>query len=189
MLHRFVVAMLCTSLALTGCAASDATPNGATSDRAAEIGAVVSHEFIVVPTAKRQAFPIWSGRTLAGAAWSTTALGGRVSVVNFWASWCYPCTEEWPELQQAAAVNPAVPFIGVNTWDKVPDAAAFAKEAGARYPLVFDDQGVLIGALTGVPNDSLPMTLVIDTAGRVAAWRTGATTAAALQRAIDAVQS
>ena len=48
------------------------------------------------------ALPPFSGETLDGAAFSSSQLAGRPTVVNVWASWCPTCVDEHPVLLEAA---------------------------------------------------------------------------------------
>ena len=61
---------------------------------------------------------------------------GKGVVLNFWASWCYPCRKEIPILQsvwqQYQYHNIVV--LGVNVWDKQADALDFLNEVGVTYP-------------------------------------------------------
>jgi cytochrome c biogenesis protein CcmG/thiol:disulfide interchange protein DsbE len=60
---------------------------------------------------------------------------GKPVVVNFWASWCGPCAEEAPLLQDAARRNAdRFTFIGVNVQDVDADAQAFMRKYGITYP-------------------------------------------------------
>ena len=65
---------------------------------------------------------------------------GRPVIVNFWASWCVPCVEEFPILAQAieehADIGLAV--IGIVYRDRSEAARAFADELHATWPLAMD---------------------------------------------------
>jgi cytochrome c biogenesis protein CcmG, thiol:disulfide interchange protein DsbE len=51
-------------------------------------------------------------------------LRGRVVLLNFWASWCAPCLEELPSLEQLQQDLPQVQIVAVSTDD---DAAAYER--------------------------------------------------------------
>lgn len=62
-------------------------------------------------------------------------LRGQVVVVNFWASWCVPCRDEAPFLEQAwrQYKDRGVVFIGVNYVDSETPAKAYLKEFDITY--------------------------------------------------------
>ncbi len=68
---------------------------------------------------------------------------GRVTVVNFWASWCPPCRAEHPVLKKMAADG--VRVAGVNMRDDAEKAAAYLAEEGNPFLGVgFDPKGVTV---------------------------------------------
>ena len=84
---------------------------------------------------------------------------GKWVLVNFWASWCIPCRDEAPELQQFQDEHGGKNFtvVGIDTQDISDDGSKFAKEYGLSYPLLHDgngDNGNEFGT-TGVPENYL----------------------------------
>ena len=107
----------------------------------------------------------------AGTAVDPARLGGRPTVVNLWASWCTPCREEMPMLQQThARTQGKVQFLGVNTKDRPDWAAEFLAEVQVSYPEVVDTGGQLLAA---VRSPGLPVTIVLDRDGHVAGQQVG----------------
>lgn len=107
------------------------------------------------------------------------ALRGTPVVLNFWASWCIPCRQEAPALEQAwrAARPRGVLFLGLNMQDLTDDARAFARSVGMDYPSVRDRSNEVAreyGA-TGIPE-----TFFIDRRGRIVGHVVGAVTTAQL---------
>jgi cytochrome c biogenesis protein CcmG, thiol:disulfide interchange protein DsbE len=99
------------------------------------------------------------------------SLRGKVVVLNFWASWCFPCKEEAPALAAAAKRwGKDVVVLGVDGNDPVGDARAFARKYGLNYPLVHDNRNVTSPkyGLTG-----LPETFFIDRSGKLVVHVTG----------------
>ena len=100
-----------------------------------------------------------------GSVIDTTALGGRPTLVNLWASWCGPCQREMPALQRAYQHYQAkVSFLGVDTTDERASAEDFLATIGIHYPQVSDTRGDLLHRVGG---PGLPVTLVLDANGAV----------------------
>jgi len=65
---------------------------------------------------------------------SSSLQSGKPVVVNFWASWCGPCADEAPILQDAARrYGDRVTFVGVDVQDLDADAQAFVRKYGITY--------------------------------------------------------
>jgi len=65
---------------------------------------------------------------------------GRPVIVNFWASWCVPCRQEFPLFKDARAGHAAdgLEIIGVVHSDSADSAQRFATDEGATWPLAQD---------------------------------------------------
>jgi cytochrome c biogenesis protein CcmG, thiol:disulfide interchange protein DsbE len=69
---------------------------------------------------------------------------GRPVVLNFWGSWCPPCTEEMPALQAIhRELGDKVRFVGIDEEDTRPAALAFLHRVGVTYPSGFDGDGAV----------------------------------------------
>ncbi len=96
---------------------------------------------------------------------------GTPTVVNLWASWCTPCREELPLMQEFAdSAAGEVQVVGVISKDGVPQADSFATDAGVTFPGAFDGQGRLMAEL-GLAG--LPATYFLDADGTVVHTETG----------------
>jgi thiol-disulfide isomerase/thioredoxin len=94
------------------------------------------------------------------------------TVVNLWASWCPPCREELPVVQQLAqAAGDRLRVLGVVSKDGVPQATSFAADAGATFPTAFDPDGEL---MDGLGIRALPYTYFLAPDGSVAHVEVGA---------------
>jgi cytochrome c biogenesis protein CcmG/thiol:disulfide interchange protein DsbE len=94
------------------------------------------------------------------------SLRGKTVVLNFWATWCGPCKDEMPLLQQSWAQwqRKNVVFVGIDAKDVRSYARSFLKRYGVTYPNVYDGKGSMVGryGVTGFPE-----TFFIDIEGRV----------------------
>lgn len=158
------------------------------SSQSAEAKRLAESEFTIVPEAERTGFPSYSGTTLDGEGWNSAQLSGHVTVVNLWASWCGPCAEEWPALQDAATQYTDVHWLGVNTMDRTSDAKEFLAAQPTSYPHVVDTDASIMSRLHGVPNRTLPVTVILDARARIAAWKSGPVTREQLDRGLAAVR-
>lgn len=120
----------------------------------------------------RQA-PRLSGQDLEGQARDIQELAGDVIVVNAWASWCGPCRDEMPVLEDAHATlgDDGLHVVGLNIRDLPEAAQALVQETGVTFPSVVDTDGKL-AVEWGV--SGMPQTFVVDRHGNIAAHRFGA---------------
>jgi peroxiredoxin len=101
-----------------------------------------------------------------GQAVSLSDLHGQVVMINFWASWCGPCRQEMPLLEQIHQRYEPLGFtlLGVNVEENSSDAKAFLKDRPVSFPILFDpDNGV--SKLYDVV--AMPSTVLIDRQGNV----------------------
>jgi thiol-disulfide isomerase/thioredoxin len=98
--------------------------------------------------------------------------GGKVVLVNFWATWCPPCREEIPELiELKREFKDKMEIVGISEDDDPPASVIkFARAKGMTYPIVMATPE-LIEAYGGVP--ALPTSFLIDTQGRVVQKHSG----------------
>jgi cytochrome c biogenesis protein CcmG, thiol:disulfide interchange protein DsbE len=105
------------------------------------------------------------------------SLRPKAVVVNFWASWCHPCKEEAPHLEQVWREHRdrGVVVLGVDSKDFSKDARRFVRRFDWSFPIVFDGEGNVSKqyGVTGYPE-----TFVIDRQGRVVDALVGAVNSA-----------
>jgi len=118
---------------------------------------------------------------------SSEEWGGRVVVLNFWATWCPPCREEIPMFVDLQALygGRGLQFVGV----AIDDPAAvrdFRDEYMIEYPLLVGGRDA-IGLMTRYGNLAgvLPFSVVIDRTGTIRSRRKGAYTRSELTAIIE----
>jgi cytochrome c biogenesis protein CcmG/thiol:disulfide interchange protein DsbE len=114
-----------------------------------------------------QPAPALSGTALDGTPVDLASLKGKPVIVNFWASWCTPCREEFPLFQKKLAeLGPAdgLEMVGVLYKDQPEPAKAFLHDLGATWPTIEDQDGALAKAWRTV---APPQTYFIDKDGVV----------------------
>jgi cytochrome c biogenesis protein CcmG, thiol:disulfide interchange protein DsbE len=93
---------------------------------------------------------------------------GKPIVLNFWASWCQPCKEELPLLEntwkQMQAEKKDVVFLGIDFQESNSDATSFLQLYGITYLAGLDTDGSIAGKYRVT---SLPQTIFIDRNGTV----------------------
>ena len=80
---------------------------------------------------------------------------GKALVINFFASWCLPCKDEAPILQETweRHRDEGLVVLGIDAQDFRGDGRRFVKRFGLTYPVAFDGKGSTLGrfGLTGFP--------------------------------------
>jgi cytochrome c biogenesis protein CcmG/thiol:disulfide interchange protein DsbE len=101
-------------------------------------------------------------------------LEGRVSLVNFFASWCAPCREEHPELMGLAR-RPGVTLDGVAYKDKPEESRRFLDRLGNPFGHIGVDRAGATAIDFGVYG--VPETYVVDGTGHIRYRHVGPLTA------------
>jgi cytochrome c biogenesis protein CcmG/thiol:disulfide interchange protein DsbE len=117
-----------------------------------------------------------AGHPVAGFA-SLDLAAGKVSVVNFWASWCIPCVEEHPVLVMLKEKT-GVRLFGINYKDQPAAARRFLGRYGNPFAAVGVDSNGRTAIEWGVYG--MPETFIVDGTGRIAYKHVGPITREAL---------
>jgi peroxiredoxin len=91
---------------------------------------------------------------------------GDVVMINFWATWCGPCRQEMPLLDELYTRYERVGFnlLGVNIDDDSRRAMQMIEELGVNFPVLFDAQKE-VSKLYDV--EAMPVTVLVDREGNV----------------------
>jgi peroxiredoxin len=123
---------------------------------------------------------------LDGETVSLASLRGKITVINFWATWCPSCVEEMPDLQTVWETyrEQGVIFLGIVYQDEAVAVRSALAQYGTTYPVGLD-AGDRISTQYGITG--IPETFIVDVEGRVAYTHIGPMTAAALSAQLDAL--
>jgi thiol-disulfide isomerase/thioredoxin len=110
----------------------------------------------------------------------------RVTLVNFWATWCGPCRGEIPELIRFynRYSRRKVALLAVNLQEKPGEVRKFVRKAGINFPVLPDTTG-RIAAMYNVY--AIPTTFIVDGKGIIRKVIEGSTTLAALETQVKAI--
>jgi cytochrome c biogenesis protein CcmG, thiol:disulfide interchange protein DsbE len=103
---------------------------------------------------------------------SLSSLKGKVVYIDFWASWCGPCKQSFPWLNEMQSKYGAKGFqvVGINVDAKTTDAKTFLTEVPAQFTVAFDDKGATPKQY-GIKG--MPSSVLIDGNGKVISQHTG----------------
>jgi peroxiredoxin len=102
----------------------------------------------------------------AGGELALSSLRGQVVMINFWASWCGPCRQEFPALDQIYRKYKPMGFtlVGINVESEKTDAERFLGQQSVSFPILFDPDNQVSGQY-GVR--AMPTTVLVDRQGRL----------------------
>lgn len=95
---------------------------------------------------------------------SSEDFAGNVSIVNVFASWCVPCRQEHPLLEELAKVE-GIQLLGINYKDKPENARRFLGSLGNPYDKVGADDAGRAAIDWGVYG--IPETFIVDRRGHI----------------------
>tara|TARA_B110000003_G_scaffold183020_1_gene182046 strand:- start:46 stop:573 length:528 start_codon:yes stop_codon:yes gene_type:complete len=94
-------------------------------------------------------------------------------LINFWATWCEPCREEIPELNEFYENNKNITLIGIAI-DEPELVRKYTKIVPIHYTsLISDMSGVSLSKSLGNDRGVLPFSVLIDPSGEIKSTFTG----------------
>ncbi len=118
--------------------------------------------FYVFDTPSRQAD--FTVETMAGKLATRSSLKGNIVLLNFWATWCPPCKEEIPSIENLAVAMQGKNFkvMAVSVGETRSTVASFVAERKMTYPVYLDPRRSLTATYA---SRGIPTTYVIDKNG------------------------
>jgi peroxiredoxin len=101
-----------------------------------------------------------------GRIYQSSSYHGKITIINFWASWCSPCVKEIPSLNHLKQKMAGKPFemISINYAESPEHIRSFMKKVNVNFPVLVDPDGKLTSKWKVV---AFPSTFVIGPDGRV----------------------
>lgn len=93
-------------------------------------------------------------------------LRGDVVMINFWASWCAPCRQEMPLLEDMYQKYSDLGFtlLAVNVEEDSSQAANLLREIPVTFPVLYDNKNVVSKLYKVV---AMPSTVIVDRDGNM----------------------
>jgi len=103
---------------------------------------------------------------ITGKRFTRTDFSGRVTLVNFWATWCPPCIEEIPSLNRLKVKMNGRPFelVSINYAQERQTVLDFMQRVEVDFPVLVDVNGEHAKAWNVI---TYPSTFVIDQTGNI----------------------
>ncbi|MFT5506696.1 MAG: peroxiredoxin [Gammaproteobacteria bacterium] len=110
--------------------------------------------------------PDFTLKAMKGGNVKLSELAGNVVLINFWASWCGPCREEMPLLNDLHNKYKPLGFtvLGVNVEEQSDPAIDFINDTPVDFPIIFDKKNQVSQLYKVV---AMPTTVVVDRDGNM----------------------
>lgn len=117
--------------------------------------------------------PLSSVAKLGGGSMSAESFKGKITLLNFWATWCPPCRAEMPSIERLYAQTKDSNFqiVAVNAGERQAQVASFIEKNKYTFPIYLDESNALSSIFAA---RGLPSTYLVDKDGKVIAARIGA---------------
>ncbi|GAK39971.1 redoxin domain-containing protein [Paenibacillus urinalis] len=91
---------------------------------------------------------------------------GQPMVINFWGTWCEPCVDEMPALQEQWEKwkEQGVAFIGINVGEDKMTVNNFVRQVGVDFPIMYDEKKIATSRFAVGP---MPSTFFVSKDGKI----------------------
>ena len=101
---------------------------------------------------------------------------GKVTLVDFWATWCEPCKKSFPKLQELHMKHKSsgLNIVAISVDDENTKIKGFASRFSAKFPVGWDNDHSLAKKYFGAAKDpTMPTSFLIDKTGKIRFVHTG----------------
>jgi outer membrane lipoprotein-sorting protein/peroxiredoxin len=130
--------------------------------------------------------PEFTLQDLAGQQVTASSLEGKPVLVNFWATWCAPCRQQMPKIQemQEAFAEKGLVVVAINDGESADTARKYIEEHKYTFRVLLDRDKTVAGkfSVSGIPS-----LFLIDREGNVRAQYTGYSTALDLRQELKKI--
>lgn len=102
---------------------------------------------------------------------------GKLLLLNFWATWCSPCIEEMPRLDELHKKSPnGIQVVGIAA-DNPANVVKFSNRLKVSYPILIDETGAMaFSKRLGNRHALLPFSVLVSPQGDIVATYVGTLT-------------
>lgn len=126
--------------------------------------------------------PDFTAQTMDGKEIKLSDYLGKKVFLNFWATWCGPCTREMPSIQKIHENHPDIVILAVNCGEKTEDVKNFITKNNYTFNILTDENGQISYTYS---SDYIPLTLIIDENGVITNRHVGSLTEAEMLKMLN----
>lgn len=163
-MRLFLIFILSLGFALSGCDSKEPATEGGFEQFVQTAG--------MEPDQAGQVAPDFEYTLLDGGQGRLSDLKGNLVFLNFWATWCFPCKKEMPDIEELQAEMKGQPFkiLAVSTGEGKEKVGAYHEKFPYSFPFALDPDSSISGKY-GV--NMLPTTFLISPEGKILAKAIG----------------
>jgi thiol-disulfide isomerase/thioredoxin len=109
---------------------------------------------------------------LSGSSLKLDSLKGKITLLNFWATWCPPCRKEMPSIEKLQTLMKGTAFsvVAISVGEDVKTVREFIDKNKYTFPIYLDERGEVGQAYA---SQGIPTTYIVDKQGLIIAGVVG----------------